>query len=349
MNSVDFFELSDIERKNKSIYLADRDKTLFSPLRFDEFDRVASHEKEHERLRSFYQETSSENKGLTITRNKLYESTDIYVSTHPRYSYPILHNHDFVELIYVMSGSCINYIEGKAVTMEEGDLCFMAPSTIHALFSMNDRNVIFNILMWEDSFSKYFPTILNRNDAVANFLKKISLSTNSIPYMIFKTKDSSLILQNIIDCYEEFNHKRYRYNDLIGLKVNEISIELCRNFSDLVMYGEPSKEKSEAFIYPILSLIETNYQTITLKELANIFSYSETYLSKLIKQETGKNFKDIIEEARISEAKYLILNTSYTMTEISQRVGYFDSSHMSRAFVKHLGLPPKKWSLNKSK
>lgn len=344
MVKMDFLELSAAEKKNKALYLADRDSTLFSPVCFEDLNRIASTQKQHEDLRSFYMETSSDHKGLTIARNSLYERTEVYVSTHPRYSYPVLHNHEFLELIYVMSGSCINYIEGKAIAMKAGDLCFMAPSTVHTLLAVNDNDIIFNILLWEESFSNAFPKILNRGDIIATFFKNMSLATNPIPYLLFRTQDNSLISQNVLEVYTEFSNKEHCYLEMIALKINEIAIELSRNFSDKVEYGEPLIEKTDAYIYPILSLIQMNYKTISLKELAGIFSYSETYLSKLIKKKTGKTFKDIVEEARITEAKSLVLNTEYTMTEISQKAGYFDSSHMNRDFIKWLGMPPKKWS-----
>lgn len=78
-----------------------------------------------------------------------------------------------------------------------------------------------------------------------------------------------------------------------------------------------------------------------------MFSYSETYLSRLIKNKTGQTFKELVERARFTEAKKLVLNSNLSMTEISQEVGYFDASHMSRDFVKKLGLPPKKWLQSK--
>ena len=344
MDRRDFLNLSEAEKKNKALYLADRDSTLFSPVCFEDFNRIASTKNQYEDLCSFYLETSSDKKGLTIARNKLYERTDIYISTHPRYSNPVLHNHEFVELIYVMSGSCINYIEGKAIAMKAGDLCFMAPTTVHALLAVNDHDIIFNILLWEESFSHAFPRILNRGDVIATFFKNMSLSNNPMPYLLFRTQDNSLIPENVLKAYREFRNKEHCYNEMIGLKINEIAIELSRKFSDQVECGQPLGERTDAYIYPILSLIQMNYKTITLKELAGIFSYSETYLSKLIKKKTGKTFKDVVEEARIREAKSLVLNTDYTMTEISQMAGYFDSSHMNRDFIKWVGLPPKKWS-----
>ncbi|MGT2750525.1 AraC family transcriptional regulator [Streptococcus orisasini] len=343
MISADFLTLSQTEQDNKAAYLSDRDKILFSPLSFEEYSRIVSKEKNKVDYRDFYRKTSLDGRGLTITRSKMYETTDIYISIHPRYSYPILHNHEFVELIYVMSGSCINYINGQAISMKKGDLCFMAPSTVHALLSVNDNDVIFNILLWKESFSTSFHSILRRKDQVAAFFKQISLPNPSIPYMIFHTGEDELIFHQILKAYEEFQIRNPYYIEMIGFIVNEIFIEISRYYlSDLQMSSRQDSQL-DPYVYPIVSFIRMNYQTITLKELASIFSYSETYLSKLIKKNAGQSFKAIVEDARIEKAKELILTTNDSLTKISQLAGYFDSSHMNRDFVKRLGLSPKKW------
>lgn len=343
MLSADSLVLSDLEQRHKAAYLSDRDKILFAPLSFEDYSRVIKEEEGHLDYRDFYQETSRDGKGLTISRSKLYETTDIFMSQHPRYSYPILHNHEFVELIYVMSGTCINYINGKAITMKKGDLCFMAPSTVHALLSVSDNDVIFNILLWEDNFSNNFPSLLKRDDQIAQFFKQIPLATNNTPYMIFHTGNDKAIEESILASYQEFVDKKNHYIEMISLKINEIFIELGRSHLPHLILGNAQEQQTDAYVYPIVSFIQMNYQTISLKELATIFSYSEAYLSKLIKKKTGQTFKEIVEIARIEDAKSLVLSTDYTLTEISQRTGYFDSSHMNRDFIKRLGLPPKKW------
>lgn len=335
--------LNEKEKRNKSAYLADRDQILFTPLSFEDYSRKVVEEDGHLDLRQFYKDTSRNGNGLTISRSPLYETTDIYLSVHPRYSYPILHNHEFVELIYVMSGSCINYINGEAISMKKGDLCFMTPSTIHALLAVNDNDVIFNILLWKESFTNSFPTLLNRSDQISNFFKQITLTTPQIPYMLFHTGEDELIFHQMLKAYEEFDEKPSHYVEMIGFIINEIFIELDRYYLENSQCGHANQEYADAYIYPIVSFIQKNYQNLSLKDLASTFSYSETYLSKLIKKNTGQTFKEIVEKARIEKAKELMRTTTLSLTEISQQAGYFDSSHMNRDFIKRLGLPPKKW------
>lgn len=343
MQKKDFFPLRQDEKQNKKAYLADRGTILFSPISFEDYARQASDGNASLDWRQFYQETTRDGKGLTITHNQIYETTDIHMSRHPRYSYPILHNHDFVELIYVLNGNCVNYIEGKAITMHAGDLCFMAPSAVHALLAVSVEDIIINTLLWPESFSHAFSGILRHEDAIGRFFKNLSIPTNERPYMVFRTGGDATLERLMLESYTEFQNKEPFYTEMIGYKINALFVYLSRHYLSKVEIGEAGTEPSTSYIYPIVSFIQMHYKTITLKELAKIFSYSEAYLSKLVKKNTGQSFQEIVEEARFEEAKYLLLNTDYTMTEISQRAGYYDASHMNRNFVKKLGYSPSKW------
>ena len=49
---------------------------------------------------------------------------------------------------------------------------------------------------------------------------------------------------------------------------------------------------------------------------------STPYISRLIKQTTGKNFTDLLTDLRIQKAKELLKTSSYHVNEISHMVGY---------------------------
>lgn len=82
----------------------------------------------------------------------------------------------------------------------------------------------------------------------------------------------------------------------------------------------------------VLQYIEHNYNSLTLSELAEIFHYSEPYLSTLIRENTGRSFTDLIRELRLADAKNYLLNTSKKVGEIAELVGYNSADHFSRVF-----------------
>ncbi len=82
------------------------------------------------------------------------------------------------------------------------------------------------------------------------------------------------------------------------------------------------------------------HEKITLKELAEYTGFSSFYLSTLIKKETGNSLTDNINAIRLEESKYLLMNTSMSIMEIAQSVGYNYQNHYASLFKKMVGVTP---------
>ena len=90
--------------------------------------------------------------------------------------------------------------------------------------------------------------------------------------------------------------------------------------------------------------IRQNYTTVTLKELANKFHYSEAFFSKLFKKHFGKSFSDLIREFKLASAKQLLQYSNCTIKEVCEIVGYNSISAFSRAYKEHYGVSPRSHS-----
>lgn len=81
-------------------------------------------------------------------------------------------------------------------------------------------------------------------------------------------------------------------------------------------------------------------EDMTLERLADDFHMNHSYLSRLIKKETGHNFRDLLWSYRIEDAKRMLLETRLKANEIAYEVGFKDPAHFSLLFKKHVGLSP---------
>jgi len=93
----------------------------------------------------------------------------------------------------------------------------------------------------------------------------------------------------------------------------------------------------------ILRYIRSNYQDITLSQLADHFHYNRTYISRFIHQHYGKTFIEIINELKIEHAREYLLKTSLRITDISGLVGFESYDHFCRTFKKYTGVTPGKY------
>lgn len=82
------------------------------------------------------------------------------------------------------------------------------------------------------------------------------------------------------------------------------------------------------------------YRDITLEEMAKRLGFSVRQTQRLLQKMYGKSFTQKKLEARMSAAVTLLQNSCYSVTEISEMLGYASMEHFSYAFSKYYGYVP---------
>lgn len=84
-------------------------------------------------------------------------------------------------------------------------------------------------------------------------------------------------------------------------------------------------------------------EPLSLAFLAQKMGYSESYLSRRFKKETGIGVSNYIHFSRIERARTLLITTDLTISEIAAQLQYCSSTHFSAAFRKVTGMLPQKY------
>lgn len=100
------------------------------------------------------------------------------------------------------------------------------------------------------------------------------------------------------------------------------------------------KDVKDDRLITMLNYIQSNYQTVTLEDMANEFHLSTPYISKYIKDKSGKTFGEHITQIRLKRAKALLKNGNMTVENISYAVGYPNAEHFIRLFKKTFNITP---------
>ncbi len=90
----------------------------------------------------------------------------------------------------------------------------------------------------------------------------------------------------------------------------------------------------------MLNYIQSKYQTVTLEDMAAHFHLSEPYISKYIKDKSGRTFGEHVTYTRMKRARTLLKNGNMTVENISYSVGYQNVEHFNRTFRKLYGMTP---------
>ena len=77
-----------------------------------------------------------------------------------------------------------------------------------------------------------------------------------------------------------------------------------------------------------------------LSVLAAEYGYSATYLGKLFHKSVGISFSNYLLNSRINYAKILLMNSELSISEIAEKLGYYDTAHFVNQFKKIVGSTP---------
>lgn len=92
--------------------------------------------------------------------------------------------------------------------------------------------------------------------------------------------------------------------------------------------------------------MESNYQTVTLNSVAELFGFHPNYLSAYIKKHTGKSFKELIITQRMLQAGFYLRNTNTPISEIAQEVGYQNQGFFYKKFQEYYQMSPVEYRKN---
>lgn len=96
---------------------------------------------------------------------------------------------------------------------------------------------------------------------------------------------------------------------------------------------EISVDMLESTVGRIKKYIKEHIDTeLSRGQIAAEFYMSADYVSRLFRQETGKQLSDYITEVRMDQARYLLQTTNLPVGEIAYQSGYNDLAYFSKVF-----------------
>ena len=264
----------------------------------------------------------------------------ITIRPHTRFAHFPEHSHNYVEMVYMCCGSTTQIANGKQILLHEGELLLFGQGARQEILPAGENDIAVNFLILPQFFDKVLEMLDEDKTPLRKFIMdSLGNSTGNTNCLYFQVADV-LTIQNLIE--------NLIWTLLRGTSPNRRSI--CQTtmgllFMQLMNYTDRlvSGSTEEAAIVKVLRYIEENYRTGSLTEIADTLHYDLYWLSREIKRRTGKTYKELLQEKRLTQAAYFLKHTSLRVEEVGEAVGYRNLSYFHRIFQERYGVTPKKY------
>lgn len=156
---------------------------------------------------------------------------------------------------------------------------------------------------------------------------------------VLKPTDPDEIMQACRKAAQQIEQERKR-----RLKEQEIRSQL-REYS-LTLQGtvlpEGEEDSTRKVVREIIRTLEERYmEELTIQRIAQQYHFHPDHIGRLIRQETGDCFSNILTRIRLQKAVELLGDPEIKVYEIAEKVGIHDSRYFGQLFKKHYGMTPK--------
>ena len=259
----------------------------------------------------------------------------------------VTHKHEFVEIVYILSGSAIHTVGEKQYRVDCGDVTVINAGIPHKFTSVGDagENFVTYDLMFSPEFFEASAIGMGDFESLKNsylFYSLFPSEASSQPDMHVsggRFSDYGEIFSRI---YQEYQRKEKGYIQLIRAYIISLIIKFFRDVerSDSIHLSS-GKLKT---VYSAIAYMQENYNTkLLVDDIASRAFLAPDYFRKIFKKVTGQSVSAYMQRLRVDEACRLLSTTDIPIKDICFAVGYNDVTTFYQSFKKITGKTPNKY------
>lgn len=292
--------------------------------------------------------------GITNVKKDLYTSRQDFVvdsqkllekghlielRPHTRFVHFPKHRHNYVEMVYMCSGSTTHIINGTdEIVLQEGDLLFLNQNVTQEILPASEDDIAINFIILPEFFNHSLSMIEQENILRDFLISTLSQNNSPASYLHFHTK-GVLPIKNLIESMiwtlintpNETNTINQITMGLLFMNLSLLENKINPNYSNNL---------EQNIVFSTLKYIENHYRNGTLTDIANELKQPTYYISRLLKKHTNSTFKELLQKQKFQHASYLLQSTSLSIEAIMSAIGYDNSSYFYRKFRDIYGCSP---------
>lgn len=254
------------------------------------------------------------------------------------------HGHDCFELVYVTGGTAVQNINGTIGTVSKGDYYIIDRGSVHA-YQESKHFTLINCL--------FLPEIIDATMAGCSSFEEL-LRVCLVRYYkqrlekgtvdrIFHDEDGR-ILELLKGMQNEYEEQSIGCQEIFRCRLLEILILTMRKVVGCEAdVRNRQSEKSQMILEAVRFLEEHFPEKTVLGHFCESYHYSQQYISRKFKQETGFTALEYLQKLRIEKGCELLAGSDLRITEIAQRIGYEDVKFFHTVFKRMVGVSPREY------
>lgn len=233
-----------------------------------------------------------------------------------------MHTHYFTELFYVLDGSGSFLVEQSKFEVNKDDMVIVNPNVEHTEVSLNASPLEYIVLGVEGlSFS---------------FGERESPDSYSVSNYGNHREELLFYFRALL---EESSAKEANYESICQNLIEILTFKLIRHTRDSMTIASNQRTTKECGF--IKRYIDSNYvESISLDTLAQMSHMNKFYLIHAFSKYTGMSPINYLIARRITESKNLLATTNYSISQVSDIIGFSSQSYFSQCFKKATGETP---------
>ncbi|MEQ8325341.1 MAG: helix-turn-helix domain-containing protein [Cytophagales bacterium] len=241
---------------------------------------------------------------------------------------------------------CGNLLYGKnSYDYEEGTLVFTAPGQVTVfegeMPTESDTN---------NGWTLAFHPDLIRKSNLADKMSQYSFFSYEVNEALHLSEEELCTIEDLLDkIVKEYSQNLDKHSQNLIISNIELLLDYCTRFYDRQFYTRTNLnldyvskfEKLLKRYYEKEDVLEKGIPNV--KYLASQLNFSSSYLSDLLKKETGKTAQEHIHLFVIEKAKNQLLSSKNSISQIGYSLGFEYPQHFSNLFKSKTGLSPSEY------
>ena len=252
-----------------------------------------------------------------------------------------MHEQDFFEINIINRGNGIHYINNNAINANVGDVFIIPPKISHGYVGGTGFDV-FHVIMSDAFMNKHIADLQHLPSFYKLFgAEPLMRGKTTYPLHLTLSREELNLTIDILSKIARYTDFSNPIESLIRSNLAMASIALlCDAYATNNPNSNMSQSEEHTLMDSISYIHERYYEKITIETLLQIAHMSRTSYIKKFKEICKMSPAAYITKVRIESAEVMLLNTSLSVSEIAYKTGFYDASHLNKAFETHYFMTP---------